>query len=37
MPVKIELAKTDENGKAIHEDSYVLNTIVTRAKSKGVA
>ncbi len=23
-PVKIESAKTDENGKAVHEDCYVL-------------
>ena len=37
MPVTVGLAKTDESGKAIHEDCYVLKTILTRSKSKGVA
>jgi len=27
-PVPLEVAKTDENGRAIHEECYVLNTLI---------
>lgn len=30
-PVRLELAKTDENGRAIHEQCYVLKLRLKRA------
>ena len=36
-PVRVEDAKTDENGKAIHEDCYARKTKLMRSKSKGGA
>ena len=33
-PVALEVAKTDENGRAIHEECYVLDTLTRRVEAQ---